>query len=364
MQAPLPERARALTPGFLGVAPRFALPVAVGVVLAFLGQVFLVEAIGPYPAKILVDIGINVILAVSLNLVNGFTGQFSIGHAGFMAVGGYTAGFITYYLSFRMWGSAAIHGGFLGGGDLLYLGGCLLGGCLAAAVGFVVGLPSLRLRGDYLAIVTLGFGEILRVLLQRTNDVLFDAKEVTERSLLSLTDHLGGALGFTGLPYYTTFFYVYVFVTITLVVSYRLKESSYGRAFLSIRENEIAAEAMGINTTKYKVRAFVLAAFFAGIAGGLFAHEVGTSLNPRELGFQKSFDIVIMVVLGGMGSVSGAVLAAAILTILPELLREFAQYRMILYALALLIMMSVRPQGLFGVREVWDFFRRKKDTAP
>jgi branched-chain amino acid transport system permease protein len=359
-QVDLGSRAKYLEPSFLRSAPRFALPLVIGIGLAFLGQFFLVDAIGPYRAKILVDIGINVILAVSLNLVNGFTGQFSIGHAGFMAVGGYTAGFITYYLSFRMWGSAEIHGAFLGAGDLLYLGGCLAGGLLAALVGFVVGLPSLRLRGDYLAIVTLGFGEILRVLLQRTDDVLFDAKEIAERSLGSLIQNIGGALGFTGLPYYTTFFYVWTFVTLTLVVSYRLKESTYGRAFLSIRENEIAAEAMGINTTKYKVRAFVLSSFFAGIAGGLFAHEVGTSLNPRELGFQKSFDIVIMVVLGGMGSVSGAVLAAMILTILPEVLRQFAQYRMIIYALALIIMMIVRPQGLFGVREVWEFWRKKK----
>src|SRR5262249_32858887 len=135
----------------------------------------------------------------------------------------------------------------------------------------------------------------------------------------------------------------------------RLKESSYGRAFLSIRENEIAAEAMGVNTTRFKVRAFAIAAFFAGIAGGLFAHEVGTSLNPRELGFQKSFEVVIMVVLGGMGSVSGATLAAIVLTLLPEALRQFSEYRMIVYSLLLIIMMIVRPQGLFGIREIWDF---------
>jgi branched-chain amino acid transport system permease protein len=357
MHKSLGERARALQPGLGMAGPRIVLPFIVGLALAYLGHRYLVDAVGPYPAKILVDIGINVILAVSLNLVNGFTGQFSIGHAGFMAVGGYTAGFIVYYGSYRLWGvGLEVHPG----GDLLYLGACVVGGGVAALLGFVVGLPSLRLRGDYLAIVTLGFGEILRVLLQRTDDVLIDAKEIGGRSLLSLANNIGGALGFTGLPYYTNFFYVYVFVTITLVVAYRLKDSTYGRAFLSIRENEIAAEAMGINTTKYKVRAFVLSSFFAGIAGALFAHEVGTSLNPRELGFQKSFDIVIMVVLGGMGSVSGAALAAVILTILPELLRQFAQYRMIIYALALIVMMIVRPQGLFGVREVWELWRRPR----
>jgi branched-chain amino acid transport system permease protein len=356
----LRDRASALQPGLLPTTPRIVLPFAIGLALAFGGQLVLVPVLGPYYSKILVDIGINIILAVSLNLVNGFTGQFSIGHAGFMAVGGYVAGFFTYYLSYKWWGSAAIHGGFLGDGDLLFVGACVVGGLCAAVVGYIVGLPSLRLRGDYLAIVTLGFGEILRVLLQRTDDVLFDAKEIAARPLGSLVNNVGGALGFTGLPYYTTMFWTWSFVTLTLVVAYRLKESTHGRAFLSIRENEIAAEAMGINTTKYKVRAFVISSFFAGVAGGLFAHEVGTSLNPRELGFLKSFDVIIMVVLGGMGSVSGAVLAAIILTILPELLRSFAGYRMIIYALALIIMMIVRPQGLFGIREIWELRRRRK----
>ena len=145
-----------------------------------------------------------------------------------------------------------------------------------------------------------------------------------------------------------------------MLVSYRLKRSDEGRALLSIREDEIAAEAMGIPTTRFKVQAFVYAAFFAGIAGALFAHEVGTTLNPRELGFQKSFEMVIAVVLGGMGSISGTALAAALLTILPELLREFSEYRMIAFSLVLIVMMLVRPQGLFGLHEIWDapFLRR------
>jgi branched-chain amino acid transport system permease protein len=249
---------------------------------------------------------------------------------------------------------------------------------MAAAAGYLVGLPSLRLRGDYLAIVTLGFGEIVRVLITITGNVLNDAKDVhaapfvlvvkrsTETNKLfvegGLVTKLGGALGFSGIagiPGYTNHFWTFAFVTLTLVTAYRIKVSSWGRAFLSIRENEIAAEAMGIHTTKVKVRAFVLSAFFAGIAGALLGHEV-KALNPGNLGFLKSFDIIIMVVLGGMGSVSGAVLAAIILTILPEALRSVDQYRMIVYALSLIVMMIVRPQGLFGIRELWELgpFRR------
>src|SRR6185503_12517656 len=311
-------------------------------------------------ARVRTDIGINVMLAVSLNIVNGFTGQFSIGHAGMMAVGGYTAATVTYYGSFLLWGSAGLHGGFLGSGDLLFLGSCLVGGLAAALAGLVVGLPSLRLRGDYLAIVTLGFGEILRVLLQRTGDVLTDPATIRATSTPDLATHLGGALGFTGIPFYTSLFYVTCFATITILIAYRIKRSSTGRALLSIREDEVAAEAMGVDTTRLKVTAFVLAAFFAGIAGALFAHEVGTTLNPRELGFQKSFDVIIMVVLGGQGSVSGAVLAAILLTILPEALRGFSEFRMPIYALALILMMILRPQGLLGLREIWEMKWRKR----
>jgi len=341
---------------------RGALPIAIGFALAVLLQLAIGPVAGPFAVKLLMDIGINVILAVSLNLVNGFTGQFSIGHAGFMAVGGYVAGAITYYGSFLLWGGPKVQPGWLSGGDVLFLGGCLAGASIAAGTGYIVGLPSLRLRGDYLAIVTLGFGEILRVMLQRTGDVMTSVDQVKQASIGTLATSVGGSLGFSGLPYYTDLFWVYAFVTITVVVALHLKFSSYGRAFLSIRENEIAAEAVGINTTKLKVRAFVLAAAFAGVAGGLFAHEVGTSLNPRELGFQKSFDIVIMVVLGGMGSVSGAVLAAIVLTLLPEALRGFSEFRMPIYALALILMMILRPQGILGLKEIWElpWFRKRK----
>jgi branched-chain amino acid transport system permease protein len=351
--------------GAARTAARSVFPVVLGVLLAVAMQLAAGPLIGPFAAKLLMDIGINVILAVSLNLVNGFTGQFSIGHAGFMAVGGYVAGAITFYGSFLLFGNVQVVPGWLSKGDVLFVGGCLAGALVAAAAGWIVGLPSLRLRGDYLAIVTLGFGEILRVLMQRTGDVISNVEEVRHASAGTLMTSLGGSLGFSGLPYYTDLFWVYAFVTVTLVVAFRLKFSSLGRAFLSIRENEIAAEAVGVDTTKLKVRAFVLAAGFAGIAGGLFAHEVGTSLNPRELGFQKSFDVVIMVVLGGMGSVSGAVLAAIVLTLLPEALRSFSEFRMPIYALALILMMILRPQGLLGLKEIWEmpWFKRRRGKA-
>jgi branched-chain amino acid transport system permease protein len=330
-----------------------AWPVVAGVVLAWLLQQWIAPAVGPFYAKIVLDIGIAIVAASSLNIVNGFAGQFSIGHAGFMMVGGYAAAWLTYYGSIRLWGTPALHGGFLGGGDLLFLAGCVLGGAVAAVAGLVVGLPSLRLRGDYLAIVTLGFGEIVRVLIQRTGDVLAPA-DVARTGLPDTLGHLGGALGFPGLPTYTRIFYVYAAVTIVVVCAYRLKISSRGRALLAVRENEVAAEAVGIHTARVKVSAFVMSALFAGIGGGLFGHELGTTLSPRELGFQKSIDIVIMVVLGGMGSISGVILAAAILTVMPELFREFSDFRMPIYALALIVVMIVRPQGLFGIRELWD----------
>jgi branched-chain amino acid transport system permease protein len=349
----LSERIAAHKPGVVPAIGQSLWPLAVGIAVAWMLQSLIAPTIGPFYAKLLLDIGIAIVLAGSLNIVNGFAGQFSIGHAGFMMIGGYAAAWLTYYGSIQLWGSPAVHGGFLGGGDWIFLAGCVLAGILAAGVGVVVGLPSLRLRGDYLAIVTLGFGEIVRVLVQQTSDVLYP-EDVQGHSIVASSTHLGGSLGFGGVPTYTRIFYVYVFVSILLICAYRLKSSSHGRGLLAIRENEIAAEAMGVNTTKAKVMSFVMAAFFAGIGGALFAHELGTTLNPRELGFQKSIDIVIIVVLGGMGSITGVVMAAGILTVLPELFREFADYRMPIYALALILMMILRPQGLMGTRELWE----------
>jgi branched-chain amino acid transport system permease protein len=344
------ERSKTLTPSTGRATLQGVAPIVVAILLAALLQVGSASLLGPFYSKVLTDVGIAIVLAVSLNLVNGFTGQFSIGHAGFMAVGGYTAGAITYYGHYKLWGSLDWHGA---GTVALYLTGLVAGGLTASGFGWLVGLPSLRLRGDYLAIVTLGFGEIIRVVLQQSTEVL-EPEKIEAASIPKMLSSLGGSLGFTGLPFLTNLFWVWTVVALVLLVSFRLKRSDSGRALLSIREDEVAAEAMGVPTTALKVRAFVYAAFFAGMAGGLFAHEVGTTLNPRELAFQKSIEIVIMVVLGGTGSISGTTLAAVLLTVLPELLREFSEYRMPIYALLLILMMRFRPQGLFGVREIWE----------
>ncbi len=340
-----------------------AWPFVVGILLAFTLYFTLPRTIGPYYSRIVLDIGIAMIMAVSLNIVNGMTGQFSIGHAGFMTLGGYTAGTLTYYGSMMLWSSEFKHGGFLGVGEWMFAASCIVGGLVAAAAGYVVGLPSLRLRGDYLAIVTLGFGEILRVVLQQTGKVVDDAETFRAATWSQLVPPpVGGSIGFSGLPKYTNLFWVYAFLTLTVVLAYRLKQSSLGRAMISIREDEIASQAMGVNIARNKVLAFVLAAFFAGTAGGLFAHENGVIISPKDSGFQRSFDYVIMTVLGGRGSISGVMLAALILTALPEMLRDFEQYRLIVYALLLIVMMIVRPQGLFGIHEIWHFFKGR--TAP
>lgn len=372
---------RAALPGMGGWLVRAWGPVLAAVALALFAHMVLRPRLGDFASKLLLDIGINVVLAVSLTMVNGFTGQFSIGHAAFMAVGGYVAAGIVYYGSFLLLGDAELHPGFLstmrvheGGtwftqGDALFVGSILVGGLFAGVCGYFVGLPSLRLKGDYLAIVTLGFGEIVRVIIQRSQDVLYDVDEVKAAPVIGaaqlfntpraewqapLWSRLGGPVGFSGIPTYNSLFWSVLAAGLTLLIAYRIKVSSHGRALLSIREDEIASEAMGVNVTKYKIRAFVISSFFAGVAGALFAHTSGVTLKANELGFVKSFDIIIMVVLGGLGSISGASIAAAILTVLPEALRGVAEYRMILYALALVLMMIVRPQGLFGVHEIWD----------
>lgn len=317
------DKAAALRPPVLPTWLLHRAPLALGVLLALALYQWAPQKLGAYQERVLLDISVAIVLAVSLNIVNGYTGQFSIGHGGFLAIGGYVAGTVTYYGSLVLWGDAALRGGFLGVGQWLFVLGGLCGGLAAAGAGYLVGLPSLRLRGDYLAIVTLGFGEIVRVLLELSNSQLFDAQELHDATWRQLVPPpWGGAQGFSDIPKYTSLFWAYVAVAVMLIFAYRLKQSSTGRALLSIREDEVAAQAMGVNITQLKVRAFVFAAFFAGVGGAIYAHQSGTILRPLDAGFQRSFDVIIIVVLGGMGSISGATLAAILLTVAGEWLRE------------------------------------------
>jgi branched-chain amino acid transport system permease protein len=272
-------------------------------------------------------VGINVILAVSLNLITGYTGQFSLGHAGFMSVGAYLSAAVTLYFGPRLFGDG---GGTAAQQGLLFFGALIAGGLAAAVAGLLVGVPSLRLRGDYLALVTLGFGEIIRVIFQNI-------------------DALGGALGLNGIPPYTTIFWVLAFAAVTVFTVVCLVHSTYGRGFLATRDDEIAAEAAGLNTTYYKIVAFVVGAFFVGVAGGLYGHFKLT-ITPSGFDFTKSIEIVVMVILGGMGNTLGVILAAVLLTLLPEFLRPVAEYRMVLYSLILIVLMILRPQGLFNFK--------------
>jgi branched-chain amino acid transport system permease protein len=233
--------------------------------------------------------------------------------------------------------------------------GVLAGGLAAAVAGLLVGIPSLRLKGDYLAIVTLGFGEIIRVVLNNIPS-------------------LGGSLGMGNLPRYTSFLWVFVILVFLVFIVEQLIRSTYGKGFLAVRDDEVAAEAMGVDSTRYKVVAFVVGSFFAGIAGGLYAHY-NQLIRPEDFGFLKSVEIVVMVILGGMGSTYGVLFAAAILTFLPEWLRDFEllgikfrDFRMSIYALCLIILMLIRPQGLFGdfhlLRTIRKMRSRRQDAAP
>lgn len=309
-------------------------------IVVIIGASFLTPMLNTYVLGRIMYIGIMISLAVSLNLINGFTGQFSLGHAGFMAIGAYTSAAITTW--------ASTHGGLIaGGGDPATFGIALIvGGIFAAVAGLGVGIPSLRLRGDYLAIVTLGFNEIIRVLIQNL-DFKIDG-----------VDYIGGARGFSVLPL-TTFTWVFVTAAIVIFCVENLVNSTYGRGFLAVRDDEVAAEAMGVDTTKFKVRAFVVGAFFAGVGGGLFAHS-NYNITPLDFTFLTSIDIVVIVILGGMGSTVGVILAAVVLTTLSESLRSVPQYRMIIYSLLLVILMITRPQGLLGTTMMTKLFKRRQ----
>lgn len=321
---------------------RYSAQIALIVALAVsLGISLASDSIDAYYMDIALTVGINIILAVSLNLVNGHTGQFSLGHAAFMAVGAYGASIFTLEMSAKLIPMLGGPGALATG--VAFLIALVIGGICAAICGWLVGMPSLRLKGDYLAIVTLGFNEIVRVILQNTKgDGMF-----------------GGPLGLKGIPTLTTFFWAFALAAICIYVVGSMVNSTYGRGFLAVRDDEVAAGSMGINTVRYKVTAFVTGSFFAGLAGGLYAH-LKTTISPEGFNFMKSFDIVVIVILGGMGSTAGVVLAAVLLTVLNEFLRDFEEYRMVIFSLLLIIMMIVRPQGLLPSL---PFLNRKKKSA-
>ena len=327
----LSREARQLTPIRIPMPLRYLINAVLVFALWFvLNSMIGVGTITNYWSGILITIGINIILAVSLNVATGYLGQLPLGHAGFMAVGAYTGG-----IFMRATPAAdLLKAGDTAGALPYVLIALVLSAIVAGLFGLIIGIPALRLRGDYLAIITLGFGEIIRVILTNIDSVL--GFKFTY-----------GAAGLKRIPKFSSFTLVFVCVVITCLVIHMVMKSRHGRAILSIRENEIASESSGIPTTYYKTFAFVLSAVFAGVAGCLYAGYLG-SLYPSTFKFMKSIEILVMVVLGGMGSMLGSVLSASVLTVLPELLRSVDDYRMVAYSLALVVMMIFRPKGLMG----------------
>ncbi len=276
-----------------------------------------------YYLQILLLVGIFITLSLSLNLINGFCGQFSLGHAGFWGVGAYSSAIFTVFHPLGL--PAPIN----------MLVALVIGFLSSAMCGIVIGVPCLRLRGDYLAIATLGFGEILRIIIMNTELV-------------------GGPRGFINIPHWANIFWVYAIATLVVLFMLRLKKSAYGRAIIAIREDEIAAENMGVNLFYYKLFSFTVGAGLAGIAGALFAHTQ-QFLHPSNFTFTWSVVILVMVIFGGMGSISGSIIGAIFLTIIPEVLRfaggTIAEWRMTIFPILLIVLMLARPEGVFGTRE-------------
>jgi branched-chain amino acid transport system permease protein len=281
---------------------------------------FMAQYVDAYYLRIMIFIGINIILALGLNLITGVTGQLSMGHAGFMSLGAYTAAIMSLHF------------------NAPFFVAILAGALVAASFGFIIGIPTLRLDGDYLAMVTIGFAEIIRVFF--------------------LNFELGGkAVGLSGIPQHTTFTIVWLIVIVVIIFNTKLLSSRVGRSLYAIRENEIAAESCGINTTRMKVLSFTVGSFLGGLGGGLYAHYM-YYINPQDFGFMKSIEILNMVVLGGMGSIPGTILGAVILTLAPEMLRIVAEYRLLFYGGLLVILMIFRPNGLLGDVRVYDLKKR------
>jgi branched-chain amino acid transport system permease protein len=298
--------------------------IAFVLVYAVIKVLNLAGILNAYYIQLIMLVGINVVMTVSLGMVNGFTGQFSIGHAGFMAVGAYTSAMIT-----TVWLHTSTANPWVG--YPVFIVAILAGGLMAAGAGYLVGAPSLRLKGDYLAIVTLSANELIR-------------------TVIRVTDVLGGPRGLGGIPKFTTLEVVFVFAIVSVVLMRNYLFSSHGRSMKAIRDSEIAAEATGINTTKQKVFVFVFSAFFAGVSGGVFAHLL-QFIHPDNFSFVKSLEYLIYLYVGGATSISGAIVGPAIFTLLPELMRSLQSWRMVIYPLILILTMIFRTEGIMGLKE-------------
>lgn len=285
-----------------------------------------VNIINSYYQVVLYNIGINIVLALGLNLIIGYSGQFSLGHAGFMAIGAYCAGLVMLKVD----------------GTVGFLAGIGFGIVMTALIALIIAIPTLRLRGDYLAIATLGFSEVSRIAITNMDDIT------------------GGAAGLNNIPKITNFNWIFGVIVISLVLIVNFARSSHGRATASVREDEIAAESMGVNTTKYKTLAFVIGACLASVGGALYAGNFYT-LTPGIFGFMKSVDILVIVVFGGMGSLSGSIVAAFLLGLINMFLNDYAELRMIIYSVLIIVIMVYRPNGLFGNKElnINAIFKRK-----
>ena len=311
----------------------FPMLILAGGILVFV----LRSTMNDYILSIVCFAGINIILAVSLNLTNGFTGLFSLGHPAFMAVGGYVAAILTFPVARKAMLLPALPA-WLAAQQWPLLPALILGGLSATLAAFLVGFPVLRLKGHYLAVATLGFLIILQVL------------------ITNMESFTRGPLGLNGLPMMTNLWWVYLWVVITVYVCWKVKHSSLGRSMLAIRENEMAAECLGVSLAGTRIMAFALGAFFAGVGGGLWAHLV-TAITPTSFSVVMTFNLVVMVVVGGSGSITGATFAAVMLSLMSEVLRPLEEsleaygISEVIIAIGLLLILIFRPQGIFGSQE-------------
>lgn len=330
------------------------------VLLAAAGLLYLFTLIfDSYQLRIVNLCGIYITLGLSLNLIYGFTGLFSLGHAGFMAVGAYTTALLTmppHLKEMNFFLEPIVP--WLANTEWSFLPALLMGGTLAGVIGFLIGAPALKLKDDYLAIATLGFAEIIRIIFTNTQNIT------------------NGPLGLKGLPPYTTIWWSWGVAFVSILFMIFLFKGSYGRAFIAIREDEVAAETMGINLFRHKILSFTIGSFMAGVGGGLLAHLMGT-IDPLMFRFMLTYNILLVVVLGGMGSISGSVISAIVITVLMEYLRfldgpmdlmffktnGIPGLRMVIFSIMLMLVILFFQRGLMGNRELsWNFLFRKKKS--